>query len=104
MSTLTSDVPSASTPHGDWELTPIGRNSWRVCDLARRHADADCLIAYVERNTTGTLDVLWLRRPCPRTTRFRDFGELLTALDAAVAAGSDRSSAPSPIRHLPPRR
>ncbi|HTN54643.1 MAG TPA: hypothetical protein VLZ82_00565 [Microbacterium sp.] len=103
MSTALSEPPNASTPHGAWELNPIGRNSWRICDLAQRHADADCLIAYVERNSTGSLDVLWLRRPCPRTTRFRDFGELLAALDAAVAAAADRSAAPSPIRHFPPR-
>lgn len=103
MSTVLSDPPNASTPHGAWELNPIGRDSWRICDLARRHADADCLIAYVERNSTGSLDVLWLRRPCPRTTRFRDFGELLVALDAAVAAAADRSAPPSPIRHFPPR-
>ncbi|MGB3374554.1 MAG: hypothetical protein WBA87_05385 [Microbacterium sp.] len=103
MSTTLSDPPSASTPHGGWELTPIGRDSWRICDPSQRHADADCLIAYVERNSTGSLDVLWLRRPCPRTTRFHDFGELLRALDAAVAAASDRSVAPSPIRHFPPR-
>lgn len=103
MSTTLSEPPNASTPHGSWELTPIGHDSWRICDLARRQADADCLIAYVERNSTGSLDVLWLRRPCPRTTRFRGFSELLSALDAAVAAASDRSARPSPIRHFPPR-
>lgn len=103
MSTTLSDPPNASTPHGAWEVTPLGRGSWRICDLARRQADADCLIAYVERNSTGSLDVLWLRRPCPRTTRFHDFDELIAALDAAVAAASDRSAPPSPIRHFPPR-
>jgi hypothetical protein len=103
VSSALAGAPSASTPHGGWELTPIGRGSWRICDPARRRADADCLIAYVERNSTGSLEVLWLRRPCPRTTRFRGFGELLAALDAAVAAASDRSAAPSPIRHFPPR-
>lgn len=103
MSMRLSDPPSPSTPHGGWEITPIGRDNWRICDLARRQADADCLIAYVERNSTGSLDVLWLRTPCPRTTRFHDFGELLTALNAAVDAASDRSAAPSPIRHFPPR-
>ncbi|MDT0158302.1 hypothetical protein Q9R19_11750 [Microbacterium sp. ARD32] len=103
MSTVLSDPPSAPAPHGDWELTPLGRESWRICDRARRHGDADCLIAYVERGSTGTLDVLWLRRPCPRRTRFADFAQLFAALDAAVNAASDRSKAPSPIPHLSPR-
>lgn len=103
MSTTLSDPPSAPVPRGDWELTPLGRDSWRVCDRARRQGDADCLIAYVERNSTGSLDVLWLRRPCPRLTRFRDFKHLLDALDEAVITASDRSRAPSPIRHMPPR-
>ncbi|MGN7977693.1 hypothetical protein ACTJJ4_08980 [Microbacterium sp. 22195] len=103
MSTVLSDPPNAPTPRGDWEVTWLGRDSWRICDRARRQGDADCLIAYVERNSTGSLDVLWLRRPCPRRTRFRDFAQLLGDLDAAVSAASDRSRAPSPIPHLPPR-
>lgn len=103
MSSTLVDPPSAPIPHGDWELTPLGRDSWRVCDPARKQGDADCLIAYVERNSTGSLDVLWLRRPCPRRTRFRDFAQLLKALDEAVFAASDRSREPSPIPHRPPR-
>lgn len=103
MSATLSDPPSAAVPRGDWELSNIGRDNWRICDRARRQRDADFLIAYVERNSTGRLDVLWLRRPCPRRTRFRDFAELFAALDEAVAAVGDRSRAPSPIPHFPPR-
>jgi len=102
MSTALSDVPRSPAPHGDWELTSLGRDSWRICDRARKQGDADCLIAYVERNSTGTLDVLWLRTPCPRRSRFRDFPQLLTALDEAVAGASDRSRPPVQIRHRPP--
>lgn len=102
MSIVLSDPPSAPAPNSPWEITAIGRDSWRICDPARRQADADCLIAYVERNITGSLDVLWLRMPCPRRTRFHDFPELIRALDAAVAAASDRSAPPSPIPHFPP--
>lgn len=102
MSTALPDSARAPSPHGDWELTPLGRDNWRICDRARRQGDADCLIAYVERNSTGTLDVLWLRRPCPRRTRFHGFGQLLDALDDAVRAASDRSRPPVLIRHLPP--
>lgn len=100
--TMLSDPPRAPAPHGNWELTPLGRDSWRICDRKRSHADADCLIAYVDRSSFGTLDVLWLRTPCPRRTRFPDFAELFRALDAAVAAAGDRSRAPNPIRHRPP--
>ena len=75
--TVMLDDPIPATPSGGWELTPLGRDSWRICDPARRQADADCLIAYVDRSPTGVLDVLWLRTPCPRTTRFRDFQQLI---------------------------
>ncbi|WCM55401.1 hypothetical protein [Microbacterium sp. EF45047] len=94
--------PTSPAPHGDWDLTPLGRDSWRICDPSRRQGDAECLIAYVERNDTGTLDVLWLRRPCPRRSRFHDFADLFSELDAAVAAASDRSRPPVTIPHMPP--
>lgn len=102
MSTVLPDVPIPPAPHGDWEITSLGRDNWRICDRARKQGDADCLIAYVERNTTGTVDVLWLRTPCPRRSRFRNIAQVITALDEAVAAASDRSRPPLSIRHLPP--
>lgn len=102
--TVMIDDPIPGTPHGDWELTPLGRDSWRICDPARRQADADCLIAYVDRSPTGVLDVLWLRTPCPRTTRFRGFRQLFEALDLAVANASNRAQKPSPIPGRPPLR
>ena len=102
VSAAVSDGPISAASHGRWELSALGRDSWRICDPSRRQADADCLIAYVDRHATGVLDVLWLRSPCPRTTRFRDFGHLFEALDMAVANASDRSRAPRPIRHRPP--
>lgn len=104
MTATVSDGPRSSASHGRWELDRLGHDSWRICDPARRQADADCLIAYVDRHPSGVLDVLWLRTPCPRTTRFRDFDRLFEALDLAVANASDRSRAPSPIRHRPPPR
>lgn len=97
-----SDGPKPSASHGRWEVTRLGHDAWRICDLARRQADADCLIAYVDRQPTGVLDVLWLRTPCPRSTRFRSFDRLFEALDLAIANVSDRSRAPSPIPHRPP--
>ena len=102
MSATLADGPSMPASHARWELSPLGRDSWRICDRARRQADADCLIAYVDQQPIGTLDVLWLRTPCPRSTRFRDFRHLFEALDLAVAEASVRSQAPSPIPHRPP--
>ncbi|UWF77246.1 hypothetical protein [Microbacterium neungamense] len=46
--------------------------------------------------------MLWLRRPCPRRSRFHDFADLFSELDAAVAAASDRSRPPVTIPHMPP--
>lgn len=102
MIAATSDGPKPPASHGKWELTRLGHDSWRICDPARRQGDAECLIAYIDRHPAGTLDVLWLRTPCPRSTRFRDFQHLFEALDLAVARASDRSRPPSPIPHRPP--
>lgn len=102
MTATPSGEPRRSADHERWELTRIGRDSWRICDTARRKADAECLIAYVDRQSTGALDVLWLRTPCPRTTRFKSFDQLFAALDLAIANAADRSQAPSPIPHRPP--
>lgn len=102
---MTDVVPGGSTspaPHDRWELTRLVHDSWRICDVERRKADTECLIAYVDRHPTGTLDVLWLRTPCPRTSRFKSFDRLFEALDLAQASASDRSQAPSPIPHRPP--
>lgn len=102
MSATVSDEPRHPSVHGGWELTRLNHDSWRICDPSRRQGDAECLIAYADRHPTGMLDVLWLRTPCPRTTRFRDFDHLFEALDLAVAKASDRSRPPSPIPHRPP--
>lgn len=94
---------TASTPTSAWEIVPLGRSAWRICDRARAHSDAERLIAYVDRNELGTLEVLWLLSPCPTRSRYRDLDELLADLDAAViAAERPRSSRPRPIPHFPP--
>lgn len=102
MSAVVADGPRRAASHERYEVSELGPHSWRICDLSRRQADADCLIAYVDRLPTGYLDVLWLRTPCPRSTRFRDFGQLFTALDRAMADAADRSKPPFPIPHRPP--
>ncbi len=91
-----------SSIYGGWELTPLGDDNWRICDLTRRHADADCLIAYLDRTRNGLLHVLWLSAPCPTSTRFESFHVLFEALDLAYANASDRSKPPLSISHRPP--
>lgn len=105
MSTVApADPPSAADA---WELVPLGRAGWRICDASRGAADAARLVAYVERSETGALDVLWLRSPCPTRSRYGDLDEIIAELNAAVAAAAtpvDRSARPIGIPHFPPAR
>lgn len=88
-----------------WEVIPIARTAWRICDRSVTEFEASRLIAYVHRNDTGTVDVLWLRSPCPTRSRYRDLDELLADLDTAVASRSAcRADPPNRIPHLPPHR
>lgn len=84
---MTVAVPDAPRPISVWEVIPIARTAWRICDSALTETDASRLVAYVDRNGTGTYDVLWLRSPCPTRSRYRSLAELLADLDAADAAG-----------------
>lgn len=94
--------PSEQTPA--WEILPLAGGGWRVCDGTLSESDASRLVAYVDRHETGTLDVLWLRSPCPTRSRYRNLDELLADLDAAVVlAISSRSTRPTDIPHFPPR-
>lgn len=96
---------AAMTSASAWELVPLGHDAWCICERARARSDAERLIAYVDQNALGMLDVLWLRRPCPTRSRYRDLDELLADLDAAVAAPAvPRWSRPVPIAHFPPSR
>ncbi|GAB3595438.1 hypothetical protein [Microbacterium tumbae] len=97
------DPPSAET---SWEIVPLGRTGWRICDASRGHSDAARLVAYAEKNEIGTVEVLWLRSPCPTRSRYRDLDEVIADLDAAVAKASSRgrSSRPWDIPHFPPPR
>ena len=96
-------APEPPKPTSPWEIVPLGRSAWRICDRARAHSDASRLIAYVDRNELGTLEVLWLRSPCPTRSRYRDLDELLADLDAAISAGvQPRSTRPLEIPHFPP--
>jgi len=102
--TMTAPEPPRSDPT-TWEVIPLGHGAWRISDGSRKQNDPGRLVAYVDRNDTGTLEVLWLRSPCPTRSRYRDLDELLANLDAAVAAGVNtvsRATRPNEIPHFPP--
>ncbi|UJP10204.1 hypothetical protein L2X99_00295 [Microbacterium sp. KUDC0406] len=90
-----------------WDVKAIDGTRWRIRDGACRANDADCLVAYIERDGLGLYDVLWLRNPCPARTRYRDIAHVLADLDGvagtAAAPRRRRSEAPTPIPHLAPR-
>ena len=101
---MTMTTPEPPRPASVWEVIPITRTAWRICDSALTETDASRLVAYVDRNDGGTYDVLWLRSPCPTRSRYRDLDELLADLDAADAAGTaSRAVRPRRIPHFPPR-
>ena len=100
---MTMTAPEPPKPASAWEVLPLGRSAWRICDRSRAHSDGSRLVAYVDRNETGTLEVLWLRSPCPNRSRYRDLNELLSDLDAAiVSAEPPRFARPKEIPHFPP--
>lgn len=104
---MTMAAPESPRAASDWEIIPISRSAWRICDGSLTETDASRLIAYVDRNETGSFDVLWLRSPCPTRSRYQDLDELLADLDAANAAESSgeqsRATRPVHIPHFPPR-
>lgn len=102
MSTVAEDPPQATS--SAWELVQLGRAGWRICDATRGPNDAERIVAYMEKGESGTLEVLWVRSPCPTRSRYRDMDDLLAELDAAVAAPrQSRSMRPSVIPHFPPK-
>lgn len=101
---MTMTAPEPPRPASVWEVIPIARTAWRICDGALTETDASRLVAYVDKNETGTYDVLWLRSPCPTRSRYRSLDELLADLDAADAGRtSSRADRPRQIPHFPPR-
>lgn len=100
---MTMTAPEPPRPASAWEVIPIGRTAWRICDGALRENDASRLVAYIDKNEMGTYDVLWLRSPCPTRSRYRSIDEMLAELDAAqTAATLSRSTRPTHIPHFPP--
>lgn len=101
--TIEPAKPAEGAGSTQWELLPLERNAWRLCDGSRGPHDPSRLVGYIERTDYGTLDVLWLRSPCPVRSRYRSMEELLGDLDAAVAnPTAARSAPPTVIPHFPP--
>lgn len=101
--TIDPSKPVGGPGSTQWELLPLERNAWRLCDGQRGPNDPSRLVGYIEKTDYGTLDVLWLRSPCPVRSRYRTMEELLGDLDAAVANPTTaRSTPPSVIPHFPP--
>lgn len=90
-----------------WDVKAIDGARWRIRDRGCRADDADCLVAYVERDTLGLFTVLWLRNPCPPRTRYRVIAHVLKDLDRVTGDDSPprrpRSDPPTPIAHIAPR-
>lgn len=101
-----ADRPPAAEGRSDrWEVIPIGRTAWRICDATRHHGDAERLVAYVDADDGGALEVLWLRNPCPTTSRYHAMAEILDELSAAqpIEVVRDRAAPPRSIPHFPPQ-
>lgn len=93
-------------PATRWEVISVGHGGWRICDGSLSETDGSRLVAYVDRNVTGSLEVLWLRNPRPARSRYRKLADLLADLDALIAEPTParpRSARPNEIPHFPPR-
>ncbi|WP_051039505.1 hypothetical protein [Microbacterium sp. B24] len=70
-------------------LEPIDDGAWRLCDRNVDSADADSLVAYIERRG-GRYEITWIHDDLSNAT-YDSLGELLaeaaTALAARVTAG-----------------
>lgn len=80
---MTTVAPEPPRQARAWEVMPLGRTAWRICDSSLTESDPSRLIAYVDRNEAGMFDVLWLLSPCPTRSRYRDLEAILTDLDTA---------------------
>lgn len=72
-------------------MEPIDDGSWRLCDRTVDSADADSLVAYIERRG-GRYDIIWIHDDLANATydSLREMlAEAATALAARVTAGSE---------------
>lgn len=84
------------------ELTPLGDDAWRACEVGVPENNPSRVLAYIERRGDG-FEVVWLRGP-RRGVRF--YTLLADAIDeaCAVLSAEATSSATRPITiaHLAP--
>ena len=88
--------------HDQLELTPLGDDAWRACEVGVPENDPSRVVAYIERRGDG-FEVVWLRGP-HRGVRF--YTLLADAIDEAcavlVAEATSSATRPIPIAHLAP--
>jgi len=68
-------------------MEPIDDGSWRLCDRSVDVADADSLVAYIERRG-AQYDVTWVHHGVAAAT-FGSLGELLTEAARVLAVGAE---------------
>lgn len=81
-------------------LQPLGPDAWRLCDRSVAEADAENVLAYVERRN-GRYEVTWVRGGAG-TSVFASVDALLAGAMQHLAECSSRRRKPRPIAHRPP--
>jgi hypothetical protein len=88
-------------PAPRFRLQALGRDCWRLCDSAVAEADADVVLAYVERRSDGRYEATWVRGGAG----FAVFGSVDALFQGAarhLAECAPRRGKPRPIAHRPP--
>lgn len=78
---------------------------WRLCDLSVPVADAEHVVAFVERMPRGTYEVTWLIAgpSVQRLSHVEDIlREAVTMRHLAERPRGGRATKPMPIPHVPP--
>lgn len=85
------------------ELVPMGDSAWRLFDHAREHLDDEHgrLIAYVERQTSGMYETVWVAHG-RGVDQFDSLEAVLVAAARRMATAVSTHSKPVPIPHRRP--
>lgn len=82
-------------------LQPLGSHAWRLCDSTVAEADAENVLAYVERTADSRYEVTWVRGGAG-TAVFASIDALFAGAAQHLAECSSRRRKPRPIAHRPP--
>ncbi|MDJ1114566.1 hypothetical protein [Microbacterium dauci] len=88
-------------PAPRFRLQPLGRDCWRLCDSAVAEADAEVVLAYVERRSDGRYEATWVRGGAG-SALFGSVDALLSGAARHLAECAPRRVKPRPIAHRPP--